>query len=135
VVDGLGGQDRSHKRDSSGHIDQFAIPSWKFTGTLVLKVLKVSPPKAPNRKRKTKVSQREGSTRCGDALKHLFSVDIATPDRHDGALQKIGAKAGHLTEVFKDSRKILNITFDWSHKNGRIIRIKRENSEGEASRL
>jgi hypothetical protein len=102
VVDGLGGQDRSHKRDSSGHIDQFAIPSWKFTGTLVLKVLKVSPPKAPNRKRKTKVSQWEGSTRCGDALKDLINVDIATPDRHDGALQKNCAKAGHLTKVFKD---------------------------------
>jgi hypothetical protein len=46
-------------------------------------------------------------------------------DRHNGALEEVCAKAGNLTKVLKDHRNILNITFDGSDEDGRVIRIER----------
>jgi hypothetical protein len=71
VVDGLGGQNRLDEGNSTGHVDELAIPSGNLAGAFVLKVLEIPSPKAPNRKGEAKVTQREGGTVRRHPLKDI----------------------------------------------------------------
>jgi hypothetical protein len=114
---------RLDKGYPTGHINHFTIPSGELASTLVLEVLKVPPSKAPNRKREAKVAQRKSGTRCRDVLKDVIEVNISTPNRGNGALLEIGAKAGHLPKTLENTREILDVALDGSHKHGRIVRM------------
>jgi hypothetical protein len=57
-------------------------------------------------------------------LKDVIEVNISTPNRGNGALQEIGAKAGHLPKTLENTRKILDVALDGSHKHDRIVRIE-----------
>jgi hypothetical protein len=50
MIDSLGGNDRFNKRGVADQVDVLPIPSWKLTGAFILKVLKISSPKAPKPK-------------------------------------------------------------------------------------
>jgi hypothetical protein len=41
VVNGLGGQNRLDEGNSTGHVDELAIPSGNLAGAFVLKVLEI----------------------------------------------------------------------------------------------
>jgi hypothetical protein len=125
VVDSLRGLNGFDEFNSASHINQIPIPSRKPPSTFVFKVLEIPSPEAPNRKRKTKAPQREGSPSRRDALKDILKIKVATSNRDHRAFQKIGAKAGDLAKVLKDSRKVGNVTLYGGHKHGRIIRIER----------
>jgi hypothetical protein len=86
--------------------------------------LEVPSPEAPNRKRKPKVPQRESSTGSRDAIKDIIKVNAITPYWNHGALGEVSAKAGHFTKAMEDRRKVLNVTLDWCHKDGRVVRIQ-----------
>jgi hypothetical protein len=38
-------------------------------------------------------------------------------------LAKIGTKAGDIPKPMEDHRQVLDVLLDWSHENGRIIRV------------
>jgi hypothetical protein len=125
VVDTLRGQNGFDEFNSPGHINQLPIPSRKPPGAFVFKVLEIPSPEAPNRKWKTKVPQKEGSPSLWHALEDILKIKVVTSNRDHRAFTKIGAKAGDLAKVLKDSRKVGNVTLYGIHKHGRIIRIER----------
>jgi hypothetical protein len=54
---------------------------------------------------------------------HLIEVNGVTTNRNNGALQRVGAKAGDLPEMLKYGRQGLNVMLNGNQKHGRIICI------------
>jgi hypothetical protein len=133
MIDCLGRENRLDKGNPPGHVYELSVPRGKLSGTLVLKVLEVPSPKAPNRERETEVSQRKCCTRGRDVLKDNIKINGLTTDRHDGALREVGAKAGDLSKMMKNGSKVLNVFLDRRHKHRRVIRVKRGTQNDSSS--
>ena len=124
VIDGLRGENRFNKRAPAGHGPKSTIPSGQGARAFVLKMLKVHFTKPPHGKREPKISHGEGGLQHREPAKNVIKVNLVTSYRDHQAFLEVGAKARHNTKLTKDLRKVLNVLFDRSHQNCRIIRVE-----------
>ena len=52
-------------------------------------------------------------------------MNVGTPNWHDRALLKVATEARNLAKASQDRCKVANVLLERSHKDGRIISIKR----------
>jgi hypothetical protein len=57
-------------------------------------------------------------------MKDVIKVDVATTNKHDGALVEVSAKARDLSKAFKDGGEVLYVVLGGRKEDCRIVGVK-----------